>query len=63
MKCRKCFNKLVEVNLNMTDPFGGLFGPKYMYCNYDKCDMFGVVVVAGIPDDKIKNSKFKNGKK
>lgn len=61
MKCRKCEQKLTETTLNIGDPFGGFGGPKYMYCENSKCEWFGVVVVAGIPDAKL-SPKQEGGK-
>ena len=54
MKCRKCDQKLHETTLNMGDPFGSFLGPRYMFCENNKCEWFGVIVVAGKPEGKEK---------
>ena len=46
MKCRKCKNELKEVPVDF-DVFSFVQSIKEMYCPNEKCEWFGVVVVAG----------------
>jgi len=51
MKCRKCNEKLKNIS-RVFDSMGFIdVVPKEMYCENNKCEMFGIVVVAGIPDE------------
>jgi hypothetical protein len=51
MKCRKCKETMKDVPVSF-DAFSFLTGTKEMYCGNQKCKWYGVVVVAGIPEEK-----------
>lgn len=51
MLCRECQQKMKETNIGGFDVFA-LMSPKIMYCNNVKCNMFGILTVAGIEEIK-----------
>ena len=60
MKCRKCKEKLKEIPIGGFDAFSFIQSIKEMYCSNEKCEWFGIVVVAGITESK--KTKFKKVK-
>lgn len=51
MKCIKC-NCILKKYPMSFDMFVMILGPELMYCENKECEMFGIVTVAGIPEDE-----------
>lgn len=58
MKCRKCKEVMKDAPIGF-DSFSFLNQIKMMYCNNEKCEHFGFVTVAGLPDDNTPASQDK----
>jgi hypothetical protein len=57
MKCRKCDGKLMtyQISFDVLQIFSNQ--PEFMYCENNKCELFGIVVVAGKVDDEQKGTE------
>lgn len=51
MKCVKC-NCILKKYLMSFDFAFSILGPELMYCENKKCELFGIITVAGIPEDE-----------
>jgi len=58
MKCRKC---KVSMKKEASGDVFSMFLPSSYWCPNNKCDWYGVVVKAGIPEEKDKSKDTKEG--